>query len=311
MRRIIMSSMSLAVLLVWSNGVLFASAAGELRERAKALREEGSVSAENGDKDLGGRLESESVWMLEAAERLGDRPDISLAGELRERAKALMTEASAMVGQGKKALAGRLESEADWKLQAAERLELAAKEDGEQPSGDTKKEGDKGDSEKASRPDIENQVQQLKEQIHSLRDQERKLRESKASEEDLTKVREQISGVEGRLRETHAHSRGNEERGGFHIHAERLQAATRRLHHLRISAENLKMAEEHDLARQIMEKVEAMEREVQEGQRRLQAEMQEARKHQAEHSGDAVRELREQVERLRAEVKELREKNAK
>jgi hypothetical protein len=40
---------------------------------------------------------------------------------------------------------------------------------------------------------------------------------------------------------------------------------------LRVAAQNLKMAEEHTLVRQLMGKAEAMEREVQEGKKRLAA----------------------------------------
>ena len=43
----------------------------------------------------------------------------------------------------------------------------------------------------------------------------------------------------------------------------RLEAAARRIHHIRLAAQNLKMAEVHDLAHQLMQKAEAMEREMQ------------------------------------------------
>jgi polyhydroxyalkanoate synthesis regulator phasin len=85
-----------------------------------------------------------------------------------------------------------------------------------------------------------------------------------------------------------------------------LEVASRRIHHLRVAAQNLKMAEAHDLAHDLMEKAESMERDVQEGKKRLAAEMQKA--HGGEHGPDVVRELRAEIERLRAEVKELRQK---
>jgi hypothetical protein len=89
---------------------------------------------------------------------------------------------------------------------------------------------------------------------------------------------------------------------------EKLEVASRRIHHIRVAAENLKMAEMHDLARQLMEKAEVMEREVQEAKQRLAAEMHEAHVHRAEELPDVVRELRAEIERLRADVKELRQK---
>ena len=96
MRRKALPAMILGLLLLCFSGVLFASAAGELRERAKHLRKEALVMAERGNKELSGRLESESMWLLEAAERQGDRPDIAAAGELRERSQALRKESSVM-----------------------------------------------------------------------------------------------------------------------------------------------------------------------------------------------------------------------
>lgn len=123
-----MSGMILGLLLFCCGGVLVASEADELRDRAKVLRKEASVMTERGNKELGRRLESESVWMLEAAERLGDRPDISEAGELRDRAKVLRKEASVMAERGDKELGGRLERESVWMREAAERLEFTARE---------------------------------------------------------------------------------------------------------------------------------------------------------------------------------------
>jgi prefoldin subunit 5 len=98
-------------------------------------------------------------------------------------------------------------------------------------------------------------------------------------------------------------------------HAEKLEAAVRRIHHLKVAAENLKMAEAHDLAHDIMEKAESMEREVHEGKKRLDAEIQnfrlgehwQRREHWPEHVMDIVQALKTEIEHLRAEVKELRQ----
>lgn len=213
------------------------------------------------------------------------------ADELRERAKAVQKEASALAEKGNKEQAERLEREAGELLEAAERIELKGKGRGE--------EGD--------RNGIDIEVQRLKERLHDLLAQEKKLREANASEKELAAVREHIAGTERELHAIQSHQAGQGNLPPeFHAHAEKLAAASRRIHHLRVAAENLKMAEVHDLAHQLVEKAEAMEREVQEGKQRLAAEIQKVQGR--EHGPDVVRELREEVERLRAEVKELRQK---
>jgi hypothetical protein len=234
MQRTTLSGMILGLLLL-CGGVLFASEADELRERAKAMRKEASVMAERGNKEQAERFEKESAKLLEAAER----------------------------------------------------MELKNKGSGE--------------------PGIDKEVRHLKERLQDLLAKEKKMREANAPEKELAEVREQIAGTERELHTIHAHHAGHGKLPPeFHAQAEKLETASRRIHHLRVAAENLKMAEAHDLAHQLMEKAEAMEREVQEGKKRLAAEMQKA--HGGEHGPDVVRELKEEIERLRAEVKELRQK---
>jgi len=234
MQRTALSGMILGFLLL-CGGVLFASEADELRERAKAMRKEASVLAERGNKEQAERLERE-------------------AGEL---------------------------------LEAAERMELKAKG--------------------SDRPGIDKEVHRLKERLQDLLAKEKKMREANAPEKELAAVREQIAGTERELHTIHAHHAGpGKLPPEFHAQAEKLEAASRRIHHLRVAAENLKMAEAHDLARQIMDKAQAMEREVQEGKKRLAEEIQKI--HGREHGPDVVRELKQEIERLRAEVKELRQK---
>jgi hypothetical protein len=211
----------------------------------------------------------------------------SEADELRERAKAMRKEASVLAERGNKEQAERLEKESVKLLEAAERMELKNKGSGE--------------------PGIDKEVRHLKDRLQDLLAKEKKMREANAPEKELAAVREQIAGTERELHTIHAHHAGHGKLPPeFHAHAEKLETASRRIHHLRVAAENLKMAEAHDLAHQLMEKAEAMEREVQEGKKRLAAEMQKA--HGGEHGPDVVRELKEEIERLRAEVKELRQK---
>lgn len=210
----------------------------------------------------------------------------SEADELREKAKAMRQKASALAEQGNMEQAERLARESGELLEAAERLELKAKGNGE--------------------PGIDKEVRHLKERLQDLLAKEKKMREANAPEKELAAVREQIAGTERELHTIHAHHAGHGKLPPeFHAQAEKLETASRRIHHLRVAAENLKMAEAHDLAHQLMEKAEAMEREVQEGKKRLAAEIQKAQG--GEHGPNVVRELKQEIERLRAEVKELRQ----
>jgi hypothetical protein len=207
--------------------------------------------------------------------------------ELRERAKAIRKKASISAEQGKPDQAERLERESAELLETAEPMELKNKGSGE--------------------PGIDKEVRHLKDRLQDLLAKEKRLREANAPENELAEVRGQIAATERELQVMHAHHAGpGKLPQKFHAQVEKLEAASRRIHHLRVAAENLKMAEAHDLAHQLIEKAEAMEREVQEGKRRLAAEIQKV--HGREHGPDVVRELKEEVERLRAEVKELRQK---
>jgi hypothetical protein len=241
MQRTTLSATFLGFLLFCCGGILLASDADELRERANALRKKAEVVAEQGNKDRAERLEQESMELMEAAER----------------------------------------------------MELKAKG-----------RGDKGD-----RSGIDMKVQRLKERLQDLLAKDRRMREANAPEQELAVVREQISGTKGELFEQiHAHFEQGELHPEFRAQAEKLEVASRHIHHLRVAAENLKLAEEHELAHKLMEKVEAMEQDVQQAKKRLVVEMHEAYERQGDEGPDVVRELRAEIDRLRAEVKELSRK---
>jgi DNA repair exonuclease SbcCD ATPase subunit len=217
----------------------------------------------------------------------------SEADEFRERAKALRKKASISAEQGNKEQAERLERESAELLEAAERMELKAK----------------GRGEKGDRPGIDKEVHHLKERLQDLRAKEQKMREANAPEQEVAEVREQIAGTERELQQIHAHHAGHGDLPPeFRAQAEKLEVAGRRIHHLRVAAENLKMAEMHDLAHKLMEQAEAMERDVQEAKQRLAAEMHKGHERPGEHGPDVVRELKDEIHRLRAEVRELRQK---
>lgn len=215
----------------------------------------------------------------------------SEADELRARAKALRHEALVLAEGGKQDEAGRLKKESVKLLEAAERLELK----------------DRGRGEKGDRPGVDEEVRHLKERLHDLIAHEKKLRTAKGPEQEWAEVREQIARTEQELERLQSHHAGHPEMPPeFRPRAEKLAAAGRRIHHLRAAAQNLKMAEAHDLAGQLLVKAEVLERELQEGKEQLAAEMRKARG--GEHGPDVVRELRAEIERLRTEVKELRER---
>lgn len=108
--------------------------------------------------------------------------------------------------------------------------------------------------------------------------------------------------------------------------AEKLEMASRRLQHLRVAAQNLKMAEMHDLAHQLAERAEGMERELQEAKERFMAEMhreqqgerkkeaerkkegEQSKKQPPEREAEIQRDLRAEIKRLQNEVQELRAK---
>jgi hypothetical protein len=200
----------------------------------------------------------------------------SEADELRERAKAMRKEA---------------EQKSAKLREAADRLESKARER----------------SEDGNRPSIDKEVQRRKERLRNLLVDERKLKEGNAPEHELAWMRGQIAGTE---REIHMlqerHGEQAEPRPEFHVQVEMLETASRKIHHLRVAAENLKMAGADDIAHKLMEQADSMERDVQEGKKRLAAQMQKA--HGGEQGPDVVQELRAEIERLRAEVKELRQK---
>lgn len=243
MPRTMLSGMIPGILLFCGGEVLLASEVDELRERAKALREKASISAEQGKPDQAERLERES-------------------GEL---------------------------------MEAAERLELKARE-----------RGGKGD-----RPGFEKEVQRLKERLQDLRAKEQKLLKGNAPDQELAemRVREQIVATERELKQIHAYHAGHGELAPeFRAQAEKLGNASRRIHHLRVAAQNLKMAEEHELAHKLMDQAAAMERDVHEAWQRLSTETHASPKRQGEHAPDAMRELKEEIQRLRDEVRELSQK---
>jgi hypothetical protein len=122
------------------------------------------------------------------------------------------------------------------------------------------------------------------------------------------KVRGDITDVERALNKIQAqHAERGEHRPEFRAQIEKLERVGQRLHHLRIAAEHLKLAEEHDLAHKLMEKAADIERHVHAAKLRLAAEMHAESEHHGADRPDLVAKLKEENERLRAELRELKQ----
>lgn len=214
----------------------------------------------------------------------------SEADELQERAKGLQKEAAQAAERGEKQQAAELENGVRKLLKKAEELEQKQKR-GEEPK---------------DRPERKEELRQLHDRLQDLRAKEQKLKEEKAPENERNQVAEQRLNLERELRKISGDSAGkpgpNPE---IRERAQKLEAIQRRVQHLKVAAQNLKAAEAHDLAHQVMEKAEAMEREAQEGKSRLMAEMQKG--NSGKPGPDGSQHLKAEIERLRAEVQELRQ----
>jgi hypothetical protein len=220
----------------------------------------------------------------------------SEADELRVKAIAIKKEAAALAERGERERAEQLERQAQELLQAAQQREAATREPGDRPAAH----------------ELDQQIHRLKEHLQSLLGREHELRDRRAPERQLAEVREQIAQAERRLHELHGHALpGKELPPELHEQAERLQDAMRRVHHVRVAADNLRAAGMLDLAAELTERAGAMERDAQQAKERLAIEMKRrAELVAAEHEPKASVEskLLEEIERLRAEVRELRQR---
>ncbi len=171
-----------------------------------------------------------------------------------------------------------------------------------------KPEGNKGDRKKEAGQNHP-ELRQLKERLHDLHAAMKKAEASDASEEERHGLREKITHTERELAQAvesmEQHPR-QEFPPQFREQAEKLEMAARRVHHIRAAAENLKAAEMHDLAHELMEKAEAMQHEIHAARTELAEQMRGAQKHHEPEHGEEFRELKGENERLRQELNELR-----
>lgn len=203
------------------------------------------------------------------------------AEELKARARAVKSEASQLLENGHKEEAEKLFRES--KELMARAMELSGK---------------KGPEHGSENPDIAH----LKERLQDLRTAREKAEASKAPEQEIRELREQIDGTERKLAELSKRHHKPEIALQHREHAERLEQTARRIRHVRMAAENLKAAEMHDMAHELMNRAEMMEKEL----HAAKEEFAHAMKAQRPEKGDEIHKLREENEHLRAELNELR-----
>jgi hypothetical protein len=212
----------------------------------------------------------------------------SQADELRDKANKFQKAAAALAEIGRTEAAEQLKREAQAILREAERQESQLKRE-------------------SPRPEIEQEIRHLKERLQNLRVKQKTQVETNASEQDQAVVREQISGTERELRAlTERLAAGHQPRPEFEAQARKIEEAARRLHHIRVAAENLKAAGIHDVAIKLTEQADRMEREIGAAKERLASQMERAGG--PDPRDGEIRELRQKNERLQDEIRQLRQK---
>ena len=154
-------------------------------------------------------------------------------------------------------------------------------------------------------PEIEREIAHLKERLQELLVKQRKQGEPSKLERVQAERRELIARIE---RERAAMMKGLDGGGGlrpeFEARARSIEESARRLHHVRVAAENLKAAGALDLAGKLTLQAETMEREIGAAKEQLAREMDRAG---GPDPRDAeIRELRQQNELLKARIREMR-----
>jgi len=212
--------------------------------------------------------------------------------DLRERAKAMWTRAALLAEQGNKDQAQQIEKESTKLLEMAERLESKSN----------------GRPEKQLGFGIDKETLHFKDRLQDLLNKERIMRDEHASESELMKVRGKIADIERALQKIQdQRAERGEHRPEFRAQIEKLERVGQRLHHLRVAAENLKLAEEHDLAHKLMAKAEDIERDLHAAKLRLAAELHADSEHHGADRPDLVVKLKEENERLKAELRDLKQ----
>lgn len=205
--------------------------------------------------------------------------------ELREKSRALKREAAAI---------------RDENPEAAERLVLESRKLMDEAKQIEAEKAREHDREKFAEP--KQSIEKIKARIAGLMNRERQI----DSDEARSKIRKQIAELTRRLQEL----RPQAEAFGAEMkeRAEKFVVMRKRIEHLHAAAEQLLMADVTDLARQIQEKAELMERELEVAKARMAEEIEKLERRRARNSQNPeVNELHDEIARLRAEVDELRQ----
>ncbi len=168
----------------------------------------------------------------------------------------------------------------------------------------------KQSSEKPGNHGVQNEnpdVQHLQDRLRELRGAIESAEAKGESEQVRNELREHLEQTEHKLAEIKNRGHRAEIPPQFREDFERLEHVAHRVQLVRKAAENLKSAELHDLAHEVMKKAEAMEQEIQAGKRELSKAMQAFHKDREPESGGDVQKLRSENELLRKELNELRE----
>ena len=215
--------------------------------------------------------------------------------ELERRALALKKEAAELFEKGREDEAHGLERKSEGLLLKVRQLVKQEK------SGQA--EGNHKEKSGADSPDR----QHLKQLLHDLRTAREQAEERKAPEQEQDEIRAQISQTERKLAHLSEPQKPHQKiPPQFQAQAEKLEHAARRLQHVRVAAENLKAAEMHDLAEELMKKAEGMQQEIHAAKMELAKLMHDG---EGKDQGPKVelQQLRSENEQLRQEMKGLRE----
>ncbi len=221
--------------------------------------------------------------------------------ELERMAVALKKEAAELFEKGQEDEAHALERESEALLLKVRELQFGKQEKSAKSDGDHEK--------KSGADDPENQhlKQLLHERLQDLRAARKQAESRKSPEQELDEIREQISQAERKLAHFSEPQKPRQKiPPQFQAQAEKLEQAARRLQHIRVAAENLKAAEMHDMAQELMKQAEGMEHEMQAAKMELAKMMHDGEGKDQKPKGE-LQQLRSENEELRREMKELKE----
>jgi hypothetical protein len=169
---------------------------------------------------------------------------------------------------------------------------------------DNKQRGERGGreerTEKPSPP-------QLKERLNDLLAQAREA-EVAGNRERLADLKPQIAEIQQLLKRISSASPDAELPPELRPEAEKLEILARQIRHVMVAAENLAAAEMHDLAHELRQKAEAMERELVAGKEQLMARAQRRKSPLSDNPGRELQALREENQQLQRKLRELSER---